>query len=284
MSERTDVIYCYDGSFAGFLCCVFESFARQEMPTEICTDESQRQLSFCPPRTIQTDLTKAGRVWKSIPTKISQQAADMVSMGFLTCMEQKEVVLLRFLKIGYRVGGKVTQMLTNDTVHALNRAVLYLKNESHYMKEFLRFSEYASCLVAEIEPNNWVLPMIRNHYCDRFSGEHFLIYDRTHRQALVYRPFESKIIALDSLTLPNPESGEQRYRDLWEQYYESAAVKGRENPKCRMTHLPKRYWNCMTEFTNPKERQKRELLRAKRTEQIVGSNEVLGLFDLPNLF
>ncbi len=28
----TDTAYCYDGSFAGFLCCVFESYARTRDP------------------------------------------------------------------------------------------------------------------------------------------------------------------------------------------------------------------------------------------------------------
>ncbi len=27
-----DVVYLYDGSFEGFLCCVFESFAQHELP------------------------------------------------------------------------------------------------------------------------------------------------------------------------------------------------------------------------------------------------------------
>ena len=33
----TDTAYCYDGSFAGFLCCVFESYARKEIPAEVCS-------------------------------------------------------------------------------------------------------------------------------------------------------------------------------------------------------------------------------------------------------
>ena len=35
----TDVAYRYDGSFAGFLCCVFESYARHEIPSEVCPPE-----------------------------------------------------------------------------------------------------------------------------------------------------------------------------------------------------------------------------------------------------
>ena len=28
----SDAAYCYDGSYAGFLCCIFESYAKKESP------------------------------------------------------------------------------------------------------------------------------------------------------------------------------------------------------------------------------------------------------------
>ena len=38
------------------------------------------------------------------------------------------------------------------------------------------------------------------------------------------------------------------YRKLWRSFYDTIAIEGRYNPKCRLTHMPKRYWNMMTEF------------------------------------
>ena len=57
----TDVAYCYDGSFAGFLCCVFESYARREIPAEVCPPE-EGQLNFFGARDIPTDPQRARRV------------------------------------------------------------------------------------------------------------------------------------------------------------------------------------------------------------------------------
>ena len=31
----SDVSYCYDGSFQGFLCCIFESFSKKEIPAAV---------------------------------------------------------------------------------------------------------------------------------------------------------------------------------------------------------------------------------------------------------
>lgn len=250
MPDRTDVIYRYDGSFEGFLCCVFESYARHELPQDI-RPEGEGQISLYPERYIETDRQHAGRVFASIPKKISREAARMVARGFLTCLEQKEMWLLRFLRLGYRYGRRVMSMLADEAVHTVFHAVQFLENESHLLKGFLRFSEVHGVLIAEIEPKNQVLPLLQEHFCARYSGERFLIYDRTHRMMLVYQPGRAELFPVEDFRLPEADAPEAAYRALWRAYYHTAAVEGRENPRCRMTHMPKRYWNCMTEFSAP---------------------------------
>ena len=41
---------------------------------------------------------------------------------------------------------------------------------------------------------------------------------------------------------------ELRYRAMWRKFYDTIAIEGRYNPRCRMTQMPKRYWGDMTEF------------------------------------
>ena len=45
-----------------------------------------------------------------------------------------------------------------------------------------------------------------------------------------------------------PDEREANYRLLWKRFYDSIAIKERENPRLRMNNMPKRYWNTMTEF------------------------------------
>ena len=45
-----------------------------------------------------------------------------------------------------------------------------------------------------------------------------------------------------------PNETEAAYRLLWKRFYDTVAIRERENPKLRMTHMPKRYWSTMTEF------------------------------------
>ena len=48
------VAYRYDGSFDGFLCCVFESYVRREVPVQILPEE-EAQVSLYPEKWIETD-------------------------------------------------------------------------------------------------------------------------------------------------------------------------------------------------------------------------------------
>lgn len=247
MPDRSNLTYIYDGSFEGLLCCVFESYAQKEVPADILLSGAPQGVLFSV-KEITTDTQKAERVLQSIPKRMGSAALDFIRHAFLTCLPQKELYILLFLRRGYQHGQAVMQMLTDDVVHTLFRAVKHLKNESHLLKGFVRFSIFNNVLAAEIEPNNYVLPLLSNHFRERYPEEHFLIYDRSHGMALVYRPYQSRIVAIEELLLPEPDEEEKAFRAMWKLFYDTIEVEGRHNPRCRMSHMPKRYWNYMTEF------------------------------------
>lgn len=249
MPNRSNVTYVYDGSFEGLLCCVFESYAEREIPADILPAGTSQGVLF-EVKKITTDAEKTRRVLESIPRRMGSASLDLLRHAFLTCLPRKELYMLLFLRMGYMHGPAVMDMLTDDVVHNLTKAVRHLKNESHLLKGFLRFSVFNNALVAEIEPKNYVLPLLSNHFSQRFPEEHFLIYDRTHGMALVYRPRQSKIVAIEDLLLPEPDEEEKSYRAMWQLFYNTIEVEGRHNPRCRMNHMPKRYWKYLTEFGN----------------------------------
>lgn len=137
---------------------------------------------------------------------------------------------------------------TDDRVLILTKAVQHLLSEAHLLKGFVRFSDYSGVLVGEITPKNRVLPALRQHFCQRYPRENFLLYDRSHKEALCHSKGQWDIIPLDKLTLNRPDETEQGYRLLWRQFYHSISIASRYNPKLRMSNMPKRYWDNMTEF------------------------------------
>lgn len=247
MPWRTNLIYVYDATFDGFLSCVFESFSCRELPVHILPQEDC-EASLYPIKWVDTDPEKARRVLDSIPRRISAQARQLVIDSFYTCLPDKERHILNFLRLGYQVGKTVTNRITDDRVMVLQKAVQHLGNEAHLFKGFLRFSVYGNVMVGVIEPKNFVLPMIAEHFCSRYQNEAFLIYDKTHRQALVHRPYEAVIVDLERLELPQEGAEEIRFQQLWKRFYDTVGIEGRYNPRCRMTHMPKRYWSNMLEM------------------------------------
>ncbi|MGE5652718.1 MAG: TIGR03915 family putative DNA repair protein [Bacillota bacterium] len=245
--RTTSLTYQYDGSFEGLLCCVFQSYAMKELPIDIIPPEAEA-LSLFPVKEIPTDLEKANRVLNSIPVKMGPEALEFVQHAFLTCLEQKELHILLFLRLGYQHGPSVMDMLANDVVDKLFKAVTHLKRESHLLCGFVRFSVFNNALAAEIEPKNYVLPLLTKHFTERYPDECFLIHDKTHGMALIYEPYRSAIIPIIDLELPDPDQEELTFRELWQQFYKTIAIEARYNPRLRMNHMPKRYWKYLTEF------------------------------------
>ena len=244
------VCFDYDGSYPGFLTCVFESYAHREEAVCFTSPEEDR-LTLWPERHVDTDQAKAERVYRSLSKKISPQACRLVTQAFLTCLPERELHMYRFLRLGYQRGADITRDLTDDRVHVLWKAVQHLGSEAHLLKGFLRFSDQQGVLVGEIEPKNRVLPLLRPHFCTRYSGEHFLIYDRTHRELLIHQPGRWAILPAEDFAPAPPGQEEVTYRRLWRRFYDTIAIRERENPRCRMNHMQKKYWKNMVEMTLP---------------------------------
>lgn len=256
MSDRSnviDLVYQYDGSFEGFLTCVFESISSRENPLQIAVDPPQSLLYR--QRLIETDPEKAFRVYRSIGQKISPAAEEAVRHCFLSCLADKETALLEFLRLGYKAGGRVTDMLQDKWVHTVLQAAGGTAREAHLLKGFIRFSARGGTLAAVIGPKNFVLPLLAPHFAARLPEERFFIYDETHGAGLLYQPHTAKIFPVEDFRLPPPDAEEACFRNLWRRFYDTIAVEGRENPRCRMNMMPKRYWRYMTEFQPPIEHQ-----------------------------
>ena len=245
LAEPANVVYAYDGSFQGFLCCVFESVRTREIPFEIVPEEEP--LILLEVRHIATDPEKAERVRASIPKKISQRALDLVSIVFLSCLEQKENKLLVFLLRAYGEGSALLQKLGDPVVAPVLAAEKHLLGEAHLLKGFIRFSDVGGGLAAVITPKNFILPFLVRHFVLRYKEEDFIIFDKTHRAALIYRKGRYEIAQIEGFEPPELSEKEEKVQALWKRFYDTIAIEGRENPRCRMTHMPKRYWENMLE-------------------------------------
>ena len=96
MPDRSNLVYRYDGTYQGFLCCVAQCFTDKGLPQAVQRWE-EPQATLFPLQGVDTDLDLAQRVERSIRAKASPEALRWVRDGFLSCEAQKELLLIRFV-------------------------------------------------------------------------------------------------------------------------------------------------------------------------------------------
>ena len=247
MLNCSDVIYVYDGTLSGLLCAIQKSMAQCEIPLEI-VNQISTQMSFYPMKIIKTTQDGSRKMLQRLYPILGDMGWDMFCRGFDSFEEKKEMVLLHFAYLTLQEETKILSMLQNPTVHRLYAMVKHLENEAHLYKGFVRFSVYENHLIAIIEPKNFVLPYLADHFCDRYANESFLIYDKTHKTALIYQNGKRQFVSNLDYQLPEVDEEEMKYRSLWSTFYQTIGIRERYNPRCRMNHMPKRYWQQMTEM------------------------------------
>ncbi len=243
MYNRSDVIYRYDGTFDGFLCCVFAAVYAGILPADILDGDT-----LLPARTIETEPDKAARVAAGIEKKIAPAAHDLVRTAFCADVPGKELPLLRFLLTGFSRGAAALTMYADEDVAYVHRLAKAVGNEAHRMKEFLRFSDHDGALTAVIAPRHDVLERIIPHFAARLPRERFLIYDERRKKAYVHYGDTVWVFYAESVDLPEPGAEERAFRRLWKLFYDTVEIASRHNDRCRDRHLPKYYRGHMTEF------------------------------------
>jgi len=204
---------------------------------------------------VQTDPKKTANVIEAVKDKISREAYSFMMSAVISEYPDRGDAIYQFVTYGFTMGAKVCSALQIPCVKrifAMNRAV---QNETRFFREFLRFQEVQrepSLLLAVIEPKNRIIPFLTEHFADRFMGEWFVIYDKTHREASFHQKdgnwevrllTEEEVRKLEKLTEQKEE-----YADLWKTFFHQIAIAERTNKKLQRNMLPLHYRKHMTEF------------------------------------
>lgn len=240
--------YLYDGSFEGLLTCVYHHYYT-EKASGIFTKENYQMNMLGNYMTVETEADKAERVYNAMEEKISHYAVRCMYKVFLSSVPGKEMMILRFAVLGFRVGPKVTLMHGDDTVAGLLSVVQKIGTEKEKMCQFVRFSELKSgVMYGQIEPDHDVTELLWHHFTDRFKNQPFIIHDVGRGKALIAYQKEWYISDFDAVDIPDYSSEEKDYQRLWQDYFDNIAIKERTNPRCQRNFVPMRYRKHLIEF------------------------------------
>ena len=252
-------IYLFDGTMDGLLTAVFDAFSLKEQPEELLTEGDALPL-FCD-RTYQvtTDEEKARRVWTGLEKKLTREAMKLISVSWLSELKELNTPLFRYVCKVFRQGNISRNYADPDvlTVTNIARRVLH---EQLRMKQFIRFQKAKDgTYLAVVSPDHNVLPIIINHFQDRFNDQPWLIYDAKRHYGFNYDgntviritfedesavPFSLENGKLNEEVLSNDD---QLLQNLWRTYFKAICIKERMNPRKQLNDMPRRYWKYMTE-------------------------------------
>mgnify|MGYP003675838433 FL=1 len=256
MLNIQDSILIYDGSFDGFLTCVFQVYDLKLKQVIIQKDSESQASLFGKQNVVAADPVKADRVWKGLGKKTSNAGRLRIYYGFLSEKQWVENLLLRYIQYIFESSLPVDSDFSNPDVLELSKVAKSVGREKHRMEAFVRFRLTKDGLYfATIEPDFDVLPLISKHFKSRYADQKWVIYDLKRNYGLYYDLDRVEIINLTlpegfdaSKTSPDYFAVEEiEFQTLWKDYFESTNIPSRKNIKLHVRHVPKRYWKYLSE-------------------------------------
>lgn len=250
-------VYVYDGTYYGFLCCIFECFEMKEWHAVPVSESVHQSSFFDSQRIITTDASKAERVLNGLQQRIGKSRMSDFFRVFLSEDARALTAAFRLLVALFRGNGNILENYGNDDVLYVAQTLKKVSRERHRMKAFIRFSKSSDGLFfALVEPDFNVLPLIASFFARRYADQNWLIYDVKRNYGIYYDKLTVVEVQLDINVRKQFETTQVKvaadernahFEQLWKQYFKSTNIEERRNMKLHMQHVPKRYWKYLVE-------------------------------------
>ncbi|WP_440454213.1 TIGR03915 family putative DNA repair protein [Psychrobacter sp. ASPA161_9] len=265
IGHLTPSIVLYEPSFEGWLSAVFYVYANRLQDDEslqLTAQDCYVPSLIAQAANVSIDEDKAERVLIKMNKILGRSGMRNILWGFLSEKDNIGTTLFQVIKyaIDYPIR-HIMEDLGNLDVLELVQTVKSVGREKHRMEAFVRFEHTTDDIYfARVEPDFNVLPLIGEHFRQRYQDQHWAIYDLARGYGIYYDKSQSTpsrpaalqtITDLDDAVLRNPASihseDEQRYQKFWQGYFTNVNIKERKNPRLHKQYLPQRYWKYLSE-------------------------------------
>ena len=241
--DSSRIYYTYDGSFDGLLSVIYTAVYSRIIPAGI-SPEHDLQFSFdCRYINVETDRKKAERVYHAILEKIGSLGCRRLYYVFLSNREEKDIIIYKYMMLGFKNGKITNSAIADDTVC---EAVKIAENVSCETEKFRQFTRFSICengvQYAKIVPNNNILPVLMPFFVKRLGKIPFVLQDFSHNICSVYDTKEWYITSSEGLNPLNASISDREFGAMWKVFFDTIAIKERENPKFQKKMMPSRYF------------------------------------------
>jgi probable DNA metabolism protein len=265
VGQVTPSIVLYEPSFEGWLSAVYHAYEyklQHDSALQLIAQDCYVPSLIAQATSVATDEDKAERVLTKLNKLLGRSGMRNMLWGFLSEKDNIGTTLFQVVKYAIDYPSRsIMQDLGNLDVLELVQTVKSVGREKHRMEAFVRFEHTTDDIYfARVEPDFNVLPLIGEHFRQRYQDQHWAIYDISRGFGIYYDKSQSTptrpaalqtITDLDDAVLRNPASihseDEQRYQKFWQGYFTNVNIKERKNPRLHKQYLPQRYWKYLSE-------------------------------------
>lgn len=256
MINNGEYTLIYDGSFKGFLSCVFEVFDRKLVRVQIRKESVGNTSLFSITSPVTTNEQHAHRVWRGLKKKLPTREANRLYSAFLSEQPQVEDLLLGYIMHVFNSDGSISGDYANPYVLMIAQFAKNVGREAHRMEAFVRFKLTRDSLYyANITPDFDVLPLISKHFESRYADQRWMIYDLTRKYGIYYDLHKVETVELtlteNAIASKNCDlifdPSEFEFQQLWKDYFDHTNISERKNTRLHIQHVPRRYWKYLSE-------------------------------------
>ncbi|ABE74608.1 TIGR03915 family putative DNA repair protein [Psychrobacter cryohalolentis] len=265
LGQLTPSIVLYEPSFEGWLSAVFYVYSnhlQDDTSLQLIAQDCYVPSLFAHAISVETNANHAERVLTKLNQLLGRSGMRNLLWGFLSEKDNIGTTLFQVVKYAINYPSRhIMDDLGNLNVLELVQTVKSVGREKHRMEAFVRFEHTVEDIYfARVEPDFNVLPLIGEHFRQRYQDQHWAIYDLARGYGIYYNKSQSTpkrpaalqtITEFDEAVLRNPASihseDEQRYQRFWQGYFTNVNIKERKNPRLHKQYLPQRYWKYLSE-------------------------------------
>ena len=247
--KTNNYIIIYDGTFINLLSTIKYLLQNHIKPQNIIKEGTYTPNLF--EITLKPDIKDDPNFIKSIIKISSKEVLKIITYVFLSYNNNKEIILYYFILNTFIYKDKVIYHRNLNCVNKALKISHHVSSENHKLKGFTRFKQINNkFLYAEISPDNNILELLSEHFKKRLKNELWIIKDTKRNILSIYDKNKYFIVEannLNILELQNIKS-DNYYESLWKTFFNTIAINERENRKCQMSFMPKKYWHNIIEM------------------------------------
>ena len=254
---KKDILVC-EAKPEGIFSAIYYAYEKKLNPntTFVQLEEIDNYELFAEYIRIETDYEKAVKVDRTLAKHFGQISYSYIWYAMYSRDSERGNAVYRTVARGLANAykGELVNFLQDPYVLAVSKMRQNVWCEAHSYMGFVRFRELKNnILYSEIDPKNHVLPIIAEHFADRFPKENFMIKDKGRNLYIVHEAgkdvmFHQQEGCQIHVTEEMYSEEEREIQDLFRIFHTTIAIKERRNLELQRQLLPLRFRENMIDF------------------------------------